>query len=182
MEARTGGRVALEKTSADEERPSGKQLFVARFDRDVCTVSADSSGALLHMRGYRGPQAKAPLRETLAAALLLASGWTGETPLSDRLSIMCYQLPGEITIDVEPIVGGDDIDALDQQFVGEVYPLAVTPPPPPTAARVFGLKFPAATGKGQRVTFLSPVSFPAGEYDVIHHGTAVAAVQAEASE
>ena len=105
-----------------------------------------------------------------------------ETPLSDRLSIMCYQLPGEITIDVEPIVGGDDIDALDQQFVGEVYPLAVTPPPPPTAARVFGLKFPAATGKGQRVTFLSPVSFPAGEYDVIHHGTAVAAVQAEASE
>jgi putative N6-adenine-specific DNA methylase len=83
MESRVGGKIALDK--ADEERSSGPQLFVARFDRDVCTVSADSSGALLHMRGYRGPQAKAPLRETLAAALLLASGWTGEAPLCDPL-------------------------------------------------------------------------------------------------
>src|SRR5438309_490269 len=82
MESRVGGRVALEKP--DEDR-AGPQLIVARFDRDVCTVSADSSGALLHMRGYRGPQAKAPLRETLAAALLLAAGWKGETPLCDPL-------------------------------------------------------------------------------------------------
>jgi putative N6-adenine-specific DNA methylase len=83
MEARLKGKVALQ--TADDEAAEGPQLFVARFEHDLCTVSADSSGALLHQRGYRGPQAKAPLRETLAAALLLAAGWRGETPLCDPL-------------------------------------------------------------------------------------------------
>jgi putative N6-adenine-specific DNA methylase len=85
MEARLGAKVQAEKTSSEDEEGEGPQLIVARFDRDVCTVSADSSGTLLHQRGYRGPQAKAPLRETLAAALLLAAGWKGETPLCDPL-------------------------------------------------------------------------------------------------
>ena len=85
MQARLGGKVALQKASGEEEEGEGPQLFVARFERDVCTVSADSSGALLHRRGWRGPQAKAPLRETLAAALLLAAGWKGRTPLCDPL-------------------------------------------------------------------------------------------------
>jgi putative N6-adenine-specific DNA methylase len=38
---------------------------------------------LLHKRGYRQAVAKAPLRETLAAALLMASGWDKATPLLD---------------------------------------------------------------------------------------------------
>jgi putative N6-adenine-specific DNA methylase len=53
--------------------------------KDTCTVSADSSGALLHLRGYRQAVAKAPLRETLAAAVLLGSGWTGQTHLADPM-------------------------------------------------------------------------------------------------
>ncbi|MFN2547189.1 MAG: class I SAM-dependent RNA methyltransferase [Myxococcales bacterium] len=61
------------------------QLFIARIERDMCTVSADSSGPLLHQRGYRGPQAKAPLRETLAAALLLSAEWDPATRLCDPL-------------------------------------------------------------------------------------------------
>ena len=61
------------------------QLFVVRVLHDVVTVSADSSGALLHLRGYRQQLAKAPLRETLAAALLLAAGWSGEMPLFDPM-------------------------------------------------------------------------------------------------
>jgi len=60
-------------------------LFVVRFFRDRCTVSADASGALLHRRGYRQATAKAPLRETLAAALLAASGWDGVAPLVDPM-------------------------------------------------------------------------------------------------
>ena len=84
IEARLGGKVPMQKAAEDEES-EGAQLIVARFERDVCTVSADSSGALLHRRGYRGPQAKAPLRETLAAALLLAAGWNGDVPLCDPL-------------------------------------------------------------------------------------------------
>jgi putative N6-adenine-specific DNA methylase len=69
-------------------------LFVVRFFRDRCTVSADASGALLHRRGYRQATAKAPLRETLAAALVAASEWDGVAPLIDP---MC----GSGTIPVE---------------------------------------------------------------------------------
>ena len=70
----------------DESPASGDmQLFVARVFRDVCTISADSSGALLHFRGYRQALAKAPLRETLAAAMLLAADWRGETGLADPM-------------------------------------------------------------------------------------------------
>ncbi len=68
--------------TADTER---EQLFIVRIAHDECTVSADSSGALLHLRGYRQAVAKAPLRETLAATLLLAADWRGETPLVDPL-------------------------------------------------------------------------------------------------
>ena len=59
------------------------QLFVVRVVHDQFTISADTSGELLHMRGYRQDVGKAPLRETLAAALLLAAGWTGAAPLLD---------------------------------------------------------------------------------------------------
>ncbi|MGB8212474.1 MAG: class I SAM-dependent RNA methyltransferase [Anaerolineales bacterium] len=59
------------------------QLIVARLVDDQCTVSVDSSGELLHKRGYRLAVAKAPLRETLAAALLMASGWDKAAPLLD---------------------------------------------------------------------------------------------------
>jgi len=69
----------------DETAPesSAAQLFVVRFDRDQCTISADASGALLHRRGYRLAVARAPMRETLAAALVLSSGWDPASPLLD---------------------------------------------------------------------------------------------------
>jgi putative N6-adenine-specific DNA methylase len=69
----------------DHDDEAGAQLFVVRVVRDVCTVSADSSGALLHRRGYRQAVAKAPLRETIAAAMLLASEWPGTVPLVDPM-------------------------------------------------------------------------------------------------
>jgi putative N6-adenine-specific DNA methylase len=74
-------------TAADEdsETDSNAQLFIVRFDRDVCTVSADTSGVLLHRRGYRQAIAKAPLRETIGAAMLRGAGWTGRTPLVDPM-------------------------------------------------------------------------------------------------
>ena len=56
-------------------RRTRPQLVVVRLVRDLCTISVDSSGELLHRRGYRLATAKAPLRETLAAGMLLASGW-----------------------------------------------------------------------------------------------------------
>src|SRR5438270_6773550 len=73
------------EASASEESDSPPQLLLARFDHDECTVSADTSGALLHRRGYRLAQSRAPLRETLAAAMLLAAGYSGNEPLVDPL-------------------------------------------------------------------------------------------------
>ena len=67
----------------EEQEGSDGQLFVVRLFHDRCTISADSSGALLHRRGYRQAVAKAPLRETLAASMLLASDWRGTVPLLD---------------------------------------------------------------------------------------------------
>ena len=43
---------------------------------------------------------------------------------SDQTSIMCYQLPGAITKDGRPIVGGLDINATDFDFIGRIYPKA----------------------------------------------------------
>ena len=60
-------------------------LIVVRVMRDRCTVSADSSGALLHRRGYRLASTKAPLRETIAAGMLAAAEWDLVSPLVDPL-------------------------------------------------------------------------------------------------
>src|SRR5690606_37236797 len=68
---------------ADGAEGRDEQLFIVRFLRDECTISVDTSGELLHRRGYRQALAKAPLRETIAAAMLLASGWDGRSPLVD---------------------------------------------------------------------------------------------------
>ncbi len=64
-----------------EEKPP--QLFIVRLMRDQCTISADSSGELLHRRGYRLATAKAPIRETLAAGIIMASGWDMDSPFID---------------------------------------------------------------------------------------------------
>lgn len=76
---------ADDEEDADHESSPTGQLIIVRFMRDVCTISVDSSGALLHQRGYRQALAKAPLRETIAAAMLLAAGWRGDTALIDPL-------------------------------------------------------------------------------------------------
>ena len=51
--------------------------------RDRVTLSLDTSGESLHKRGWRRHQGRAPLSETLAAAVVLASGWDGRSPLLD---------------------------------------------------------------------------------------------------
>jgi len=63
----------------------GVQRFLVRIVDDQLTLSVDSSGGLLHRRGYRLASAKAPIRETLAAAMLLEMAWDGSVPLVDPL-------------------------------------------------------------------------------------------------
>lgn len=66
-----------------EEAEMNEQLVIVRFFRDECTISIDSSGVPLHQRGYRTSNHKAPIRENLAAAMLLSSNWTADKPLLD---------------------------------------------------------------------------------------------------
>ncbi len=79
---RLGQAPSVEPGSEEAETPPA-QLVLVRLVRDQCTISIDSSGALLHQRGYRLAGAKAPLRETLAAGILLAAGWDAVSPLLD---------------------------------------------------------------------------------------------------
>lgn len=73
-------------TRADEDGElAGAQTFVVRIVRDRCTISADAAGALLYLRGYRQQIAKAPLRETIAAAILHTVTPSVDLPLLDPL-------------------------------------------------------------------------------------------------
>ncbi len=77
------GRIPPTKKFGGEEEGNPPQLIFVRLVENRCTLSLDSSGALLSRRGYRLATAKAPLRETLAAGILMASGWDLKSPLID---------------------------------------------------------------------------------------------------
>lgn len=51
--------------------------------KDIATVTLDTSGSGLHKRGYRTKQNEAPIKETLAAALILLSDWDKKVDLTD---------------------------------------------------------------------------------------------------
>jgi putative N6-adenine-specific DNA methylase len=53
--------------------------------KDRCTISLDTSGTPLDRRGYRLDRNEAPLRETLASALVMLTGWDGSAPLCDPM-------------------------------------------------------------------------------------------------
>ena len=103
-------------TAGAEDAEPDEQLLVVRFFRDHCTVSADSSGPLLHRRGYRLATSKAPLRETLAAAMLLAVGWDGTRALTDPLC-------GSGTIPIEAaLIARNMAPGADRAFACERWP------------------------------------------------------------
>jgi putative N6-adenine-specific DNA methylase len=69
----------------DVDPKSPDLLIVAHLADGTCSVSLDLAGDLLSNRGYRVRTVEAPLREALAAAVVLYSGWEGSTPLRDPL-------------------------------------------------------------------------------------------------
>lgn len=72
-----------ERPSVDRQDPD-VQLFV-HLVKDRATVYLDYSGDSLHEHGFRQQQGAAPIKETLAAALVRYSGWDGESPLVDPM-------------------------------------------------------------------------------------------------
>lgn len=83
--AEVGARVtaAIAENLGQAPEAGAAQLVFVRVDKDLCSISVDSSGELLHRRGYRLEGAKAPLSESLAGAMVLASGWDRRGPLLD---------------------------------------------------------------------------------------------------
>ncbi len=65
---------------------------------------------------------EAQVRAQVLTPLPASSIWATTSP--DRQSIMCYQIPASITKNGQAIPGGLDIDPLDFEFMGKVYPKA----------------------------------------------------------
>jgi putative N6-adenine-specific DNA methylase len=84
--------------------------------KDVATLTIDTSGAGLHKRGYREQASEAPLKETLAAALILLSRWQPDTVLLDPFC-------GSGTIPIEAALIGQNIaPGMNREFVSESWP------------------------------------------------------------
>jgi len=75
---KTGTRPSVDKMHPDVR-------INLHIDRDLATVSLDSSGASLHHRGYRTATNIAPINEVLAAGILLLSGWNGQSEFLDPM-------------------------------------------------------------------------------------------------
>jgi putative N6-adenine-specific DNA methylase len=78
------GTAIHDELGAPVSNDASVRVFV-RVEDNICTVSVDSSGALLHKRGFKEAVAKAPLRETLAALFLRSCGYQGTEPVLDPM-------------------------------------------------------------------------------------------------
>lgn len=97
------------------ETGAGYSVEVALLN-DTATFTLDTSGAGLHKRGYRDLVGPAPLRETLAAALVLLSFWQPDRPLIDPFC-------GSGTIPIEAAMIGRRIPpGLCREFAAEQWP------------------------------------------------------------
>ncbi len=84
--------------------------------KDRVTLTIDTSGAGLHKRGYRKLSAEAPLKETLAAALVSISRWKADRALIDPLC-------GSGTIPIEAaLIGRNMAPGLGRSFAAESWP------------------------------------------------------------
>ncbi len=87
-----------------------------QIERDIVTLSIDTTGEGLHKRGYRDVGSRAPLRETLAASLIYLSRWNPER------DILLDPLCGSGTLLIEAGLMAHNIaPGLNRQFVSESW-------------------------------------------------------------
>ncbi|MGD6878279.1 THUMP domain-containing class I SAM-dependent RNA methyltransferase [Bacillus infantis] len=83
--------------------------------KDTATLTLDASGSGLHKRGYRAGQGEAPLKETLAAALVQLTNWTPDKPFADPFC-------GSGTIPIEAALIGQNIaPGFNREFTSEKW-------------------------------------------------------------
>lgn len=111
---------ARDRSSVSKRDPDvGLSLFVSGSS---ATLSLDSSGRPLHERGYRRQAGEAPLRENLAATLLLAADWDRESTLFDPF---CGS--GTIVIEAALLAAGTEPGALGRRYAYENWVFTPTP-------------------------------------------------------
>ncbi|HEY4250387.1 MAG TPA: class I SAM-dependent RNA methyltransferase [Roseomonas sp.] len=76
---------AIRETLGAPLAPDAAITVRARIERDLCTISIDTSGELLHKRGYKEAVNRAPMRETMASLFLRQCGYEGGEPVLDPM-------------------------------------------------------------------------------------------------
>ncbi|RSK27338.1 class I SAM-dependent RNA methyltransferase [Bacillus sp. HMF5848] len=106
---------AYRKTNWFDETGGLCRIEVALL-KDIATLTLDTSGHGLHKRGYRLDQGEAPIKETLAAALVLLTNWTADKPFVDPFC-------GSGTIPIEAALIGQNIaPGFNRDFASESWP------------------------------------------------------------
>jgi 23S rRNA (guanine2445-N2)-methyltransferase / 23S rRNA (guanine2069-N7)-methyltransferase len=102
------------RPSIDTERPDVRiNLYL---QRDEATISLDLSGDSLHRRGYRADGVEAPLKENLAAAILLRAGWPA---LAQQGASLIDPMCGSGTLPLEAaLIAGDIAPGLQRPHFG----------------------------------------------------------------
>lgn len=85
--------------------------------KDIATLTIDTSGVGLHKRGYRDWIGQAPLKETMAAALIMLSRWN-----PDRLLIDPFCGSGTIPIEAA-LIGQNIAPGMNREFASEKWPV-----------------------------------------------------------
>lgn len=125
-DAHSGGRrptvrAVDEALPSSESDASAQQIFV-RLMRDEVTTSIDASGERLHRRGYRTHVEKAPLRETLAAAMVRLLAELGGDPTT-----LCDPFCGSGVLPLEWLRWrAGDLPGADRTFAFEQWPIHAT--------------------------------------------------------
>lgn len=76
---------AITDTLKAQHSAEAEITVMARIERDICTISVDTSGALLHKRGFKEHINKAPMRENMAVLFLQQCGYKGTEPVFDPM-------------------------------------------------------------------------------------------------
>jgi putative N6-adenine-specific DNA methylase len=76
---------AIKSVLGAPHSPNADIVVMARIERDLCTMSVDTSGEPLHKRGYKEAVNQAPIRETMAALFLQQCGYNGIEPVVDPM-------------------------------------------------------------------------------------------------
>ncbi len=115
------------KTNTLSENSNSLYQIVVKANKDNFVIAIDSSGDSLHKRGYRTQANAAPIKETLAAAMVKLSDWTPERPLIDpfcgsgTIAIEATMIAHNIAPGLKRTFSFQNWNWIDQKKISEIY-------------------------------------------------------------